>query len=125
MRGSSRIHTQASPKFVATWHVNIHKGRVRIEVLPEYLEGVKRDVGPGLLRLQFGSTDGIDDYGSASQQKGKGKGGGKTGGKAGKTKRAGPAIPLDPTMYRQEDEGARTKLGNLQFSRYPFAVAIR
>ena len=109
-----------SLQVVATWHVNIHKGRIRIEVLPEFLDGVEADMGPGLMRLQFGQSDVSAE--SATPQKGKGKGG---GGKAGKAKRAGPALPLDPSMYRHEDEVIRTKLGGLQFSRYPFSVAIR
>ena len=108
-------------KTVATWHVNIHKGRIRIEILPEFTAGVEQDMAPGLRRLQFGTTD--ED--TTTHTKSKGKGGGKAGGKGGKAKRAGPAIPLDPNMYRDEDGMTRTQLGNLQFSRYPFAVAIR
>ena len=108
---------------VETWHVNVHKGRVRMEVLPEFLAGGERDMGPGVQRLQFGSSDGMADVNQP--HKGKGKGGGKAGVKPGKDKRTGPSIPLDPSMYRQEDDGVRSKLGNLQFSRYPFSVVLR
>ena len=112
---------------VATWHVNVHKGRIRLAVLPEYYEGVERDMGPGLMRLQFGPGEGGGDdaAASSSQFKGKCKGGGKAGGKRGKAKKTGPSLPIDPSMYIKDDESVRQKLGNMQFARYPFAVAVR
>ena len=104
---------------LACWSTDVEHAKIKIQIKPEYVDVIDRNMKTGLRRLRFGKELETDEQ--SGGHKGRGKGGKSSKGKA----KLSNAVPVDESAFRREPDFYRDRLGNLQLAQYPFEVAIK
>ena len=105
---------------IGLWRVDVQQAKIRVHLQEAYIPCVREGMDRGIARLQFGTYD-EDSPSHAGEPKGKGKAKGKGRGKV-------PARDLHPVekgCFKHAPPEARTCLGSLVMTEYPFTIHIR